>query len=299
MADFESSERKYFGNLPLNFQAVRQLLVSTEKFPIDFDDAWQWIGYSKKDKAKAKLERNFDEGVDYIKPDGLASPDGGASWGGHNRELIFLTIDCFKSFAMMAGTKRGREVRRYFLDCEAELKRRLEEDRIVQVDLEQEHTAWQQRFDVRVYLKDSLRKKLMDVVVDYAKKHGINSIKLAATVHDTMNERIQGIKSQEVKRANNLPKRTLIRDYYGVLPLIDYASIHKYAKNAIVDRGVHPVQAVHEACDAWLGLDHIAKPVELAENLYAQGRRLKAARKQKQLAQGQQLTIWDYQNKAC
>lgn len=311
MADSESFERKDLkSGISLNFQAVMRLLASTEKFPINFDDAWQWIGYSRKDVAKKKLLNNFIRGTDFQVIDSdsevfhqtvVNSAQQGfqPNLGGRPSEVIMLTIDCFKSFAMMAGTVRGREVRHYFLNCETELKRRLEEERIVQVDLEQEYKAWQQRYDVRVYLKDFLRKELMDVVVDYARKHNISPIKLASTVHDTMNERIQGVKSQEVKRANNLSGHCLIRDHFEVRPLIDYATINRIAKNAIVDRGVHPVQAVHEACDHCLGLSYEAKPVEIVESVHVQGRRIKKARKQKQLAQGQQLTIWDYQDKAC
>ena len=42
--------------------------------------------------------------------------------GGRPSEFIKLTIDCFKSFGMMAGTEKGKEIRRYFLMCERQLK---------------------------------------------------------------------------------------------------------------------------------------------------------------------------------
>jgi hypothetical protein len=44
-------------------------------------------------------------------------------------QRINLTTDCFKAFAMMAGTATGREVRQYFLDCERKLKGILQERR--------------------------------------------------------------------------------------------------------------------------------------------------------------------------
>ena len=37
------------------------LLESTEEYPVDFDEAWQWLGYSTKQKAKSKLEENFEK----------------------------------------------------------------------------------------------------------------------------------------------------------------------------------------------------------------------------------------------
>ena len=41
---------------------------------------------------------------------------------GRQPDKYYMTIDCFKSFCMMAGTSKGKGVRRYFLDCERRLK---------------------------------------------------------------------------------------------------------------------------------------------------------------------------------
>jgi phage anti-repressor protein len=109
-------------SMDLTPEVVFSLIQSDEKFPIDFDDAWQWIGYSRKDNAKTSLSSNFVEGLDF-------SLSFRKSFVGRPTELITLTIECFKSFCMMAGTPRGREVRLYFLNCEAELRRKLEEER--------------------------------------------------------------------------------------------------------------------------------------------------------------------------
>lgn len=88
------------------------LVRSDRPFPVDFNDAWQWIGYSTKQKAKNKLLGNFELGVDFS-TEWLKTPN-----GGRPSESIKLTIDCFKSLGMMAGTQKGKEVRRYFLECE-------------------------------------------------------------------------------------------------------------------------------------------------------------------------------------
>jgi phage anti-repressor protein len=95
---------------------VFSLIRSEEDFPVDFDEAWHWIGWGKKQDAKQVLNYNFEEGVDFLRL-GVKS-----STGGRPSEWIVLSIDCFKSLAMMAGTKKGKEVRRYFLDCEKKLK---------------------------------------------------------------------------------------------------------------------------------------------------------------------------------
>lgn len=98
------------------------LLESTDRFPIDLDDAWKWIGWSKKQDAKELLLNNFRDGKDFLRK-GVKSPA-----GGRPSESIVLTVDCFKSLAMMAGTPKGQKVRDYFIDCENELKRKLKEE---------------------------------------------------------------------------------------------------------------------------------------------------------------------------
>ncbi|MBL1176814.1 hypothetical protein [Pantanalinema sp. GBBB05] len=106
--------------MELSQSLVRSLIESDEQFSVDFDNAWQWIGYSSKQAAKKKLVRNFEPGSDYLSK-WMSVPHSNGSTASRV-EKIYLTVDCFKSLAMMAGTEKGREVRRYFLDCEQNLK---------------------------------------------------------------------------------------------------------------------------------------------------------------------------------
>ena len=94
------------------------LVQSTNQFPVDFDAAWKWIGYSTKQKAKNKLTNNFHIGLDYTLTQTVKRVEGNKGGGSVRFESINLTIDCFKSLGMMAGTGQGKEVRRYFLECE-------------------------------------------------------------------------------------------------------------------------------------------------------------------------------------
>lgn len=161
----------------------------------------------------------------------------------------------------------------------------------VQADLDQEFLAWQQRYDIRVFLKDFLRPELMNAVVRWAEAHGVSPISLCSDVHDAMNERIQGAKAKQIRLMGGLPLGALLRDYFDASPLIGYSAINKLAKNGIEDRGLEPVQAVHEACDYYLGKAYVPELAHVVENLHVQGRRLKAARRQRQLAQGMQMTL--------
>jgi phage anti-repressor protein len=100
-------------SLKQNFEVIAQ---STEQFPVDFDQAWQWVEYSTKQKAREALERNFEERQDFLT---LRLK----STGGRPGDGYFLTVDCFKSFCMMAGTDKGKEVRRYYLEIEKKLNK--------------------------------------------------------------------------------------------------------------------------------------------------------------------------------
>lgn len=88
------------------------LYQSDEPFPVDLDDAWQWLGYNNKQFAEEKLRYNFEAGIDFLYK-GIKSPA-----GGRPRKCILLSIDCFKHLAMMAGTQQGKVIRKYFLECE-------------------------------------------------------------------------------------------------------------------------------------------------------------------------------------
>lgn len=61
-------------------------------------------------------EFSFTEGEDFAvcSPD-LASKTGS---GGHNRLDYLITLDMAKELAMVERNEKGRQVRRYFIDCE-------------------------------------------------------------------------------------------------------------------------------------------------------------------------------------
>jgi len=173
----------------------------------------------------------------------------------------------------------------------------------IQADDDEEYRLWQQRYDIRILVKDSLRPELMRLVIQYAEKHGTSPRTLASKVHDAMNERIQGAKAKELRVLGGLPLGVLLRDHFGASPLVDYAAINKLAKNAIEDRDIEPVQAVYEACDHYLGKSYEPRPVAILEDVHKQGRRLKFTKQAKlksksmQLEQLQlkQLTLFDIQ----
>ena len=99
----------------LNFDGAMQLFEAqtSDPFPVDFDLAWQWLGYSRRTDAERKFLGSFIRNIDYLN-DGANAP----STGGREVERYRLTVDCFKQWGMMAGTEQGKQIRRYFLECE-------------------------------------------------------------------------------------------------------------------------------------------------------------------------------------
>ncbi|MEH1783256.1 MAG: hypothetical protein V7L26_30035 [Nostoc sp.] len=94
------------------------MLSSSEPFPVDFDAAWKWLGYARKDNAKKQLSK-FKEGVEFSVELRKNSQCGRSS------ENIKLSVECFKHLAMLAQTDKGWEVRNYFIECERIAKSKL------------------------------------------------------------------------------------------------------------------------------------------------------------------------------
>lgn len=109
---------------------------SSDEFPVDFELAWQWLGFSRKDNAKTSLlDCGFIIGDDLLIIQELVIPTVNGWVNPNPRENIFLTIECFKSWGMMARTEQGKVVRKYFLDCEKKLKS-LQAKKSTQPDIE-------------------------------------------------------------------------------------------------------------------------------------------------------------------
>lgn len=103
------------GVVEFNKELAQNLIYSKEEFPVDLDDAYVWLGYSRKDNAKRKLVKYFIEGIDYSL---LRSEEPTPAGGFSNKETIKLTTGCFKELGMLAGTEKGKQIRKYFLECE-------------------------------------------------------------------------------------------------------------------------------------------------------------------------------------
>jgi len=92
-------------------------LESNEKI-VDLDKVIKWLDINK-GMAKKTLTNSYRKNIDYnikrvVKPTGK---------GGQKREIILLTIRCFKKFCQLTRSKHGDDVRNYFIDVEYTLNK--------------------------------------------------------------------------------------------------------------------------------------------------------------------------------
>lgn len=256
-----------------NFQYLANdlgIVSNTEKF-----------GDSGRPKLSATKYVDLFPGLLFVK---RGSPlNGGGVWI-HPDLATDLASHCSPPFAIQVG----RWVQEWFATGKNPIQ--------VEPDVDKEYIAWQERYDIRIELKDILRPELMEVSRAYAVANNLSPITVCSRVHDIMNERIQGAKSKDIKALNGLPLFDLLRDYFDTKPLHIYAAINRIAINKIVDSNINPTQAVQEACDDYLGGRYTPKLFQKAENLYIQQRRVQKALKAKQaksVKPYQQLSLFD------
>ena len=112
--NFESEEGQEIA-ISSYYEDFEQIINSREQFPVDFDSAWTWVGFARKDHALRCLKGNFEDNSDFL------LKGGSSSQAGRQPDKYFLTKECFKSFCMLAQTTKGKEIRKYYLEVEKQL----------------------------------------------------------------------------------------------------------------------------------------------------------------------------------
>lgn len=97
-------------NLSFSIDLARQLYNSAEQFPVDFDDAYQWLDFSNKSNAKRSFfGLGFVEGADFQ----LVLAKSSSKKGGRPSQKIYMTIDCFSSWKASSRPKPKRTEESY------------------------------------------------------------------------------------------------------------------------------------------------------------------------------------------
>jgi len=124
-------------------------------FVVDLDNVWNWLGFQQKQHAKTMIEKNFKFDIDYKNLTNLDVPKVKMN-GGQNKQIIMLTVRCFKSLCLKAQTKKASEIHEYYMKMEEVLHQIVEEetDELKQ-QLEQKNAVIMEK-DSMIQEKDSV-----------------------------------------------------------------------------------------------------------------------------------------------
>lgn len=86
-------------------------------FVIDLDEIWNWLGFSQKAIAKKLLEKHFILNIDYITLMSNSVFDKKGR-GGHNKEIILLSINTFNLFCLKGDTIQSGKIHEYYVNLE-------------------------------------------------------------------------------------------------------------------------------------------------------------------------------------
>ncbi|MEH1808472.1 hypothetical protein [Nostoc sp.] len=122
---------------------------------VDFEWAWQVLGYSTKGNAKRMLTGYFEQDFDYFVQLPEESPESlpyelfiindKNSKTGRPAEKIYLTVECFKEMGMLSKSEEGKQIRKYFLECEAIAKQSVKAIPQLQQKFEQQNQVIQEQ----------------------------------------------------------------------------------------------------------------------------------------------------------
>lgn len=86
-----------------------------DDFVVDLDNIWKWLGYSTKQMALRLLKSKFVESNDFQVGESKMTLKQN---GGQNIQKFFLTINAFKSFCLLSGTEKSRNIHNYYINLE-------------------------------------------------------------------------------------------------------------------------------------------------------------------------------------
>ncbi|HGT5806193.1 TPA: antA/AntB antirepressor family protein [Escherichia coli] len=119
-------------------------------------------------------EYEFMENQDYILLSNFGKQTSGR--GGHNRKDYHLTLDTAKELAMVERNEKGRQIRRYFIECEKKLRnmqaaQQFTDEEIIllcymQVQMENAQDISKRLYPIMKELNSSYASKLYDIAFE-------------------------------------------------------------------------------------------------------------------------------------
>jgi phage anti-repressor protein len=128
----------------------------TNDFVIDLDNVWQWLGFTQKIAAKKLLEKNFKVDVHYKHLLCSQTKQKNEGRGGHNKDVIMLTVKTFKLLCIKADTEKANEIHEYFVKLEEFLTQVIQEENN---ELKQQLEDNKQNFDKKLLEEKALQRE--------------------------------------------------------------------------------------------------------------------------------------------
>jgi hypothetical protein len=172
----------------LNYKIYTINKNNPNKFIVDLDTIWKWVGFSTKGNAKTLLIKEsigFKVNKDYqilllqLQKQSLVEKRGGT-----NKEQILLTVNCFKKFCLKASTEQSEKIFDYYIKMED----------IITKYIENKHNKILTETNNKLQLKDQETTRILEL-----KNQEIETNRMM--LEDTLN-RLQ-LKDQEVEIFKN------------------------------------------------------------------------------------------------
>ena len=123
---FNDSDMEIFN---LNFNIYLANENNKNGYIINLDDIYRWIGFEQKCHAKRLLINKFEINIHYeiindhtklLSRSGERDVNKGksAALAGENKEIILLTVECFKLLCFESQTDKSKKIRNYYITIE-------------------------------------------------------------------------------------------------------------------------------------------------------------------------------------
>ena len=150
--EFNEEEQKwYIANLYIYMH-----YHPTNDYPINLEDVFKMIGFANKGNAMKTIKSNFTKDEDYKIL--LVRKDDRKNEGGFNKEDVMLNVDTFKNLCMLAKTKKGKEIRKYYVKLE-NIYNQLNKEEIEQQKILLMEKDVENKKKVEMTLRDSFDKR--------------------------------------------------------------------------------------------------------------------------------------------
>ena len=140
----------------MSFKLFNKTQTNPNEFIINFDDIYEWIGFTKKGNAKTLLTKSFKENIDYKFGESSFSAVAEKPRGGRPSDNILLTIDCFKEFCLLAATAQSKKIYKYYIKMEKIIFKYIQEQYQEQTNLIQQKDKQLEIKDTQLEIKDKL-----------------------------------------------------------------------------------------------------------------------------------------------